>query len=93
MQFFVKKGGDSTPKEMFIIEMQGDLESRNKEHLEGKFIGDLHYTKDGTINNVIDVDTRNIYKNQSDIELPLDDTEYTSSDVKIVLKKSTVALK
>ena len=50
-------------------------------------------TKDGTINNVIDVDTRNIYKNQSDIELPLDDTEYTSSDVKIVLKKSTVALK
>lgn len=33
---------------MFIIEIQGDLESRNKEHLEGKFIGDLHYTKDGT---------------------------------------------
>ena len=31
-----------------MIEMQGDLESRNKEHLEGKFIGDLHYTKDGT---------------------------------------------
>merc|ERR1712083_50763 len=27
--------------------MQGDLESRNKEHLEGKFIGDLHYTKEG----------------------------------------------
>jgi len=48
MQFFVKKAGNSTPQEMFIIEMQGDLESRNKEHLEGKFIGDLHYTKDGT---------------------------------------------
>jgi len=47
MQFFVKSG-NSTPKEMFIIEMQGDLESRNKGHLEGKFIGDLHYTKDGT---------------------------------------------
>jgi len=47
MQFFVKSGHD-TPQEMFIIEMQGDLESRNKEHLEGKFIGDLHYTKEGT---------------------------------------------
>merc|ERR1711872_494333 len=47
MQFLVKSGS-STPQEMFIIEMQGDLESRNKEHLEGKFIGDLHYSKDGT---------------------------------------------
>ena len=47
MQFFVKSG-NSAPGEMFIIEMQGDLESRNKEHLEGKFIGDLHYNKDGT---------------------------------------------
>eukprot|EP00092_Neocalanus_flemingeri_P010168 GFUD01010958.1.p1 GENE.GFUD01010958.1~~GFUD01010958.1.p1 ORF type:complete len:150 (-),score=37.18 GFUD01010958.1:95-505(-) len=47
MQFIVKSGA-STPEEKFIIEMQGDLESRNKEHLEGKFIGDLHYTKDGT---------------------------------------------
>ena len=42
----MRKGEGETP-EWFIIEMQGDLESRNQEHLEGKFIGDLHYTKEG----------------------------------------------
>ena len=34
--------------EWFMIEMQGDLESRNKDHLEGKFIGDLHFSKQGS---------------------------------------------
>merc|ERR1711878_93639 len=48
MQIFVKSTTASSPEETFMIEMQGDLESRNKEQLEGKFIGDLHYTKDGT---------------------------------------------
>ena len=48
MQIYVKSGAVEGPDETFMIEMQGDLESRNKEHLEGKFIGDLHYTKDGT---------------------------------------------
>ena len=47
MLLFVKSDGDV--KEWFMIEMQGDLESRNKEHLEGKFIGDLHYTKQGML--------------------------------------------
>ena len=47
MQIQVKsKSSEGAPSETFMIEMQGDLESRNKEHLEGKFIGDLHYTKD-----------------------------------------------
>ena len=46
MQILMRKGEGETP-EWFIIEMQGDLESRNHEHLEGKFIGDLHYTKEG----------------------------------------------
>ena len=48
MQIKVSGGTGTTPSESFMIEMQGDLESRNNEHLEGKFIGDLHYTKDGT---------------------------------------------
>ena len=48
MQIYVKSSEGSAPGETFMIEMQGDLESRNKEQLEGKFIGDLHYTKDGT---------------------------------------------
>ena len=46
MQILMRKGEGETP-EWFIIEMQGDLESRNHEQLEGKFIGDLHYTKEG----------------------------------------------
>merc|ERR1712183_1043353 len=48
MQIVVKGKTGQTPGETFLIEMQGDLESRKNEHLEGKFIGDLHYTKDGT---------------------------------------------
>ena len=27
--------------------MQGDLESRNKDQVNGKFIGDLHFNKQG----------------------------------------------
>jgi chromosome transmission fidelity protein 8 len=48
MQLLVKKAGAEETPEWFIIEMQGDLESRNKERpLEGQFIGDLHFTKEG----------------------------------------------
>ena len=45
MQIVVKGKTGQTPGETFLIEMQGDLESRKNEHLEGKFIGDLHYSK------------------------------------------------
>ena len=45
MQILVKGKTGQTPAETFLIEMQGDLESRRQEHLQGKFIGDLHYTK------------------------------------------------
>ena len=47
MQLLVRAPGGEASLEWFIVEMQGDLESRHKEHLEGKFIGDLHYTKEG----------------------------------------------
>ena len=47
MQLLIKKPGEDAVPEWFIVEMQGDLESRNKANLEGKFIGDLHYTKEG----------------------------------------------
>ena len=47
MQIFIKnsKNGD----DLALIEMQGDLESRlgSNVNVSGKFIGDLHYTKDG----------------------------------------------
>ena len=49
MQILVKdpKNGE----ELNMIEMQGDLESRLGANVDvsGKFIGDLHYTKDGGI--------------------------------------------
>ena len=47
MQIFVKNPKDS--QELYLIEMQGDLESRLGSNVDvsGKFIGDLHYTKDG----------------------------------------------
>jgi chromosome transmission fidelity protein 8 len=46
MQLKIQRGA-SKPAEWFLIEMQGDLESRSKDHLEGKFIGDLHFNKQG----------------------------------------------
>ena len=49
MQIFVKKSENG--EELALIEMQGDLESRlgSNVDISGKFIGDLHYTKDGGI--------------------------------------------
>merc|ERR1712059_64113 len=41
------RAGDDKPLEWFMIEMQGDLESRTKERLEGKLIGDLYFNKEG----------------------------------------------
>lgn len=48
MQIFVKNPGNS--QELSLVEMQGDLESRlgSNVDLSGKFIGDLHFTKDGS---------------------------------------------
>ncbi|CAG0884322.1 unnamed protein product [Darwinula stevensoni] len=49
MQIFVKNmklgDGESIPK-WSIIELQGDLEACDSDGLAGKFIGDLHFTKD-----------------------------------------------
>merc|ERR1712018_237849 len=49
MQIFVKNPKGSDENELSLIEMQGDLESRLGSNVDvsGKFIGDLHYTKDG----------------------------------------------
>lgn len=39
---------EGTNQEYGIIELQGDLKSHSGTHFDGKFIGDLHYTKTGT---------------------------------------------
>ena len=51
MQIFVKNPKSENDGELSLIEMQGDLESRLGSNVDvsGKFIGDLHYTKDGEI--------------------------------------------
>ena len=48
MQIFVRNSGGGNSQELALIEMQGALESRlgNNVDVSGKFIGDLHYTKD-----------------------------------------------
>lgn len=78
MQIYVKSSEGSAPGETFMIEMQGDLESRNKEQLEGKFIGDLHYTKDGTP--VMIIGHHILYGKVVELEKPL-----------VTLEKSQVA--
>ena len=82
MQFFVKSG-NSTPGEMYIIEMQGDLESRNKEHLEGKFIGDLHYNKDGTP--IMIIGHHILYGKTVNLDKPLVSLEKTQVAIKMGL--------
>ena len=78
MQIYVKSSEGSAPGETFMIEMQGNLESRNKEQLEGKFIGDLHYTKDGTP--VMIIGHHILYGKVVELEKPL-----------VTLEKSQVA--
>ncbi|XP_068220730.1 chromosome transmission fidelity protein 8 homolog [Palaemon carinicauda] len=36
-------------EEWVLLELQGDLESRTHEEMKNKFIGDLHFTKQGGI--------------------------------------------
>jgi chromosome transmission fidelity protein 8 len=41
------KDPSSQVPEWVLLELQGDLESKQNLHLAGSFVGDLHYTKDG----------------------------------------------
>ena len=83
MQIHVKSASASSPEETFMIEMQGDLESRNKEQLEGKFIGDLHYTKDGTP--VMIIGHHILYGKVIELEKPLVTLEKIQVDRNIVI--------
>jgi len=49
VQIVVKLSQTSEPlQEYAIIELQGELESKQNLGLAGKFVGDLHFAKDGT---------------------------------------------
>ncbi|XP_014770305.1 chromosome transmission fidelity protein 8 homolog isoform X2 [Octopus bimaculoides] len=44
VQIFIKMSSGQSCPEWTIVELQGDLEMRYPVPLEGKFIGDLHFT-------------------------------------------------
>ena len=48
VQIFIKCDNPSEPKECYIIELQGELEVESGEDLSNRFMGDLHFNKDGT---------------------------------------------
>ncbi|XP_023715823.1 chromosome transmission fidelity protein 8 homolog [Cryptotermes secundus] len=47
MSIIVKIPNDSSVGEWAIVELQGDLKSRNGSSMHQQFIGDLHYTNKG----------------------------------------------
>ncbi|KAJ9591176.1 hypothetical protein L9F63_027319 [Diploptera punctata] len=47
MPIIVKLPDDATVGEWAIVELQGDLESRDNSNIYEQFIGDLHYTNKG----------------------------------------------
>uniref|UniRef100_A0A8D8S638 Chromosome transmission fidelity protein 8 homolog n=1 Tax=Cacopsylla melanoneura TaxID=428564 RepID=A0A8D8S638_9HEMI len=48
MQIPIKFHNEEGSPEWGLIELQGDLESRNGSRMENKFVGDLHFQKNGT---------------------------------------------
>ncbi|KAL1452231.1 hypothetical protein WDU94_006526 [Cyamophila willieti] len=48
MQIPIKFNNEEGTPEWGLIELQGDLESRNGSRMENKFVGDLHFQKNGT---------------------------------------------
>ncbi|XP_076036444.1 chromosome transmission fidelity protein 8 homolog isoform X2 [Oratosquilla oratoria] len=47
MQIPIKIIGDDGLPQWVLVELQGDLTSRTEQALKDKFIGDLHYTRQG----------------------------------------------
>ncbi|XP_044270101.1 chromosome transmission fidelity protein 8 homolog [Tribolium madens] len=48
MSILIKVPGGHLSSHWAILELQGDLKSHSDTSFEGKFIGDLHFTKSGT---------------------------------------------
>lgn len=95
MPVFVKTIEKDLSTNWAIIELQGDLRSHSESHFEGKFIGDLHYTKNGTPTLIIGHHL--MFGKQVTLEKPLallektkkdsDDTEYL---VKTIVTKKII---
>ncbi|XP_066937416.1 chromosome transmission fidelity protein 8 homolog [Macrobrachium rosenbergii] len=60
---------DGDLNEWVLLELQGDLESRTQEDMKNKFIGDLHFTKQGGIP-VLIIGHHILYGKVQDLEKP-----------------------
>lgn len=71
MQIFVTNPKDS--RELSLIEMQGDLESRLGSNVDvsGKFIGDLHYSKDKNSTPILIIGHHILYGKIVQLDKPL----------------------
>ena len=71
MQIFVRKANEG--QDLALIEMQGDLESRLGQNvdLSGKFIGDLHFTKDQAHTPILIIGHHILYGKSVKLEKPL----------------------
>ncbi|KAK8744362.1 hypothetical protein OTU49_000765, partial [Cherax quadricarinatus] len=56
-------------EEWMMMELQGDLESRTKSEMQNKFIGDVHFTKQGTP--ILIIGHHILYGKVQDLEKPL----------------------
>ncbi|XP_050300773.1 chromosome transmission fidelity protein 8 homolog [Anthonomus grandis grandis] len=91
----IKMPSDGATDEYGIIELQGDLKTDSENSFEGKFIGDLHYTKTGQP--VLIIGYHLLYGKEAKIEKPVallekckneqGDTEYL---VKCIIKKKII---
>lgn len=91
--FFSPEGG--VTEEYGIVELQGDLRSHSESQFEGKFIGDLHYTKDGQP--ILIIGHHLLYGKEVKMEKPLaflekrkDDQNRTEYLIRGVIKRKVI---
>ncbi|XP_045620537.2 chromosome transmission fidelity protein 8 homolog [Procambarus clarkii] len=69
MQIPIKVTDQDGLAEWMMIELQGDLESRTKSEMRNKFIGDVHFTKQGIP--VLIIGHHILYGKVQDLDKPL----------------------
>lgn len=91
--FFSAEGG--VTEEYGIVELQGELRSHSESQFEGKFIGDLHYTKDGQP--ILIIGHHLLYGKEVKMEKPLallekrkDDQDRTEYSIRCVIKRKVI---
>ncbi|KAJ8927585.1 hypothetical protein NQ314_019930 [Rhamnusium bicolor] len=91
---FSSSASEGLSDEWAIIELQGDIKSHSDSSFEGKFIGDLHFTKSGTP--ILIIGHHLMYGKEAKLEKPFallekkkrdDNTEYL---VKSVIKNKII---